>query len=358
MLCPNCNTESNGTNAFCPNCGTPLPKAEETAYATQAFDQASQTTSPYGTPQDATSQMYGADASSAYGQQYAQPQEGQPYGQAYGQQYQQQYQQPYQQPYVAPQPSGTPFVLSIVALVTAFLGLFPVSIILAIIALIMNSGQKKQGLFSTKQKPTFVMSIISIIVSILVVISIAALVAIGVFAMEEEGYSINTNSSGNVTITTPSSGSITLTSSGEAVRTDPSSSASSAAASGTAVGGSLATTDSSAAASSSGANPAAQGDNNFVGMWEIDSMRYDGEEMGASELNMMREMGMNVTLELRDDGKASLMLFDEEMAGTWKLNSENSISVTFEGDTIEGSITDGILSLADGTDSLNFHVMV
>ena len=62
-----------------------------------------------------------------------------------------------------------------------------------------------------------------------------------------------------------------------------------------------------------------------------DKSYYDGEEMGASELNMMRDMGMNVTLELRDDGKASLMLFDEEMAGTWKLNSENSISVTFEG---------------------------
>ena len=80
-------------------------------------------------------------------------------------------------PQAAPpkQVSSAPFVLAIIALVTGLLGIFPVSLALAIIALAMNRGQKKRGEQSTKQTPTFVMALIALILSILMALATVVL---------------------------------------------------------------------------------------------------------------------------------------------------------------------------------------
>ncbi len=176
MRCPNCNVEVPDNTKFCMNCGKPLPQ-DQTQDIRAQETQSIQGNDPFEPTQRMEQPQNAQDPAQRVNQQYQQAQTQQiPQGQQPQYQQGQTQQMPpqgqYQQAPVqgAQQPSIAPFVLSIIALVLSLLGLFPVSLILAIIALVMNSKQKKRGELSTKQTPTFVMSIISLVISVIMAI--------------------------------------------------------------------------------------------------------------------------------------------------------------------------------------------
>lgn len=213
MKCPSCGADLENPGKFCEMCGAPLPN-DLSVYqdAPQPQQQAQPQPEPEPVPEP---------------QQQAQQPEPQPQAQQPEPPYVQQ--QPYMQP---PKVSGAPFVLAIIALVTAILGLFPIALILAIIALVMNSGQKKRGEFSTKQTPTFVMGIISLILSIIMFIVTILLGGAIWIALVSDPSILNGSSSASRTPSVsssaaPSSSTKPSSSSAPSSSTKPSSSASS-----------------------------------------------------------------------------------------------------------------------------------
>ena len=309
MLCPNCNAEVTEAK-FCENCGAALPVETPEQPTAQVEQPAVQVEQPAAQAEQPAAQAAQPTA------QFQQPMGQAPQPGAYAP-------MPTTAP-AGPEPSSAPFVLAIIALVTAILGMFPVSIILAIIALVMNSGQKKRGEFSTKQTPTFVMGLISIILSAIVALVVALVVGIvGVAAVNGEFDDIKTSSASTLSASSSTSAS-----------TSNSTSASSSAK----PGAKIAATD------------------DLVGSWKLSGLVEDGEETAAEEIAMMQKMGLEVSLNLDKDGTATLVLFGVEMKGTWEAPSPYFVHLSLEGETIVCDIdTDTAeLSMTEGDDELTF----
>lgn len=347
MICPNCHAEVNDSQAFCGNCGTPLAKPEPTATPYEGNYQqpvevvaepipASASQQPSENPQTS----YGTAQQPIYGAAYTQQDsQGQYYNQPNfpqgGYSYDHQPQQPV---------SNTPFGLAIAALVCSLLGIFPVAIVLAIVALVMNSNQKKSGITSTKQTPTFVMSVISLVVSALVALTVF-LFSAAIIASINDGSYVSPSSS-QTTTTQSSSSSTTTTSSGAATTASTSSSTSSASSSST-TSATTGTLSSGAAAASS----------NFVGTWEVVSVVSNGNEQITEDvLQLMHDMNVTFDLVINEDGTFSLNLIEETATGTWKELSDGSAGLTIDGETIIITL-DGNdkLLMTDGADAIVFQ---
>lgn len=377
MICPNCHAETGNDVRFCENCGTPLQDIANAAAAQQTQQMPSQgftgnagDTTQLIPPQGFTGDNGGAtqqippqgyaggsgvqqtqqmpySAGSAAGSGFgANPNAGQPYNQPYGQTYGQPPAQPGQPTaYGASQQqvSIAPFVLAIIALVVSLLGLFPISIILAIIALVMNSGQKKRGEVSTKQTPTFVMSLISLIISALMLI-FTIMVGGLVWAALESGEIdelVDEIESADISVSA-SDGSTSITFNNkptDAESADARPDANSAEA------------DSTAA---TGAGSTGFGTVDPVGVWTLDSLYSDGEETSSDDLDMIRGLGLEVTFTVNEDGSAVLMLFGEEMKGTWESEGDG-LAFTVDGDTVHASIDGDIMTMKEGSDELTFR---
>ena len=348
MICPSCNTEIPDGMNFCENCGAPL-----------RADSAQQVVEPQG--QQTYQQSY---SSPQGGPAYSSPYDAQPAGQPYdSQQYgQQNAGDPYgaQQPGAAPtypgvyaapgatgaQVSNTPFVLAIIALVTAFLGLFPVSLVLGIVALSMNSAQKKRGEFSTKQKPTTVMAIISLVVTGLVLVT--SIVFGGILAAYMASGDFDSSSSRPVASASTSASSAKSSSS--------KGSASSSAAAGASASASSASSAGAAGASGSASAAAPAGDvaQNLAGSWKLTRLVSNGEVADADDIELMQNVGLTVSLDLNADGTARFVLFGVNMAGTWSSPDGTNVTLNFDGMPMNATVAGDALSLTHDQDEMTF----
>ena len=358
MICPNCHAEVSDSMKFCENCGSALSaNTEQTqnAYSSQDFQQQSpvqpptrpssqmRTTDPY-----ADAAHFDQQPPSAYGdaQQFGQPPtdeytETQQFGQQatdYNdtQQFGQQTTgQPYATPTppdvyapagTSPQPSIAPFVLAIIALITSLLGLFPVSIVLAIIALVMNSGQKKRGQLSTKQTPTTIMSVISLVISALMLVLTIMMGGLIAAYVASEGLGSSSGSTSSFL-------------------TAPKSSSGSAGAAGTTGGNSSAT-------NASGLNSEIA--EKLAGTWKLTGLTSNGQVTTLEDIELMQDMGLNIELVLNADGTATFTLFGATMNGTWESSDGSAVILTIEGGRIDATVTGDVLSLVEGTDEMSF----
>jgi len=361
MICPNCHAEVSDSMKFCENCGSALPASTEqaqNAYPSDDFQQQGsaqppiqpssqmRTTDPY-----ADAAHFDQQPTSTYGDapQFGQPLTGeyaetQQFGQqttGYGDapQFGQQVAgQPYAVPTTptptppgvyapantGPQPSITPFVLAIIALVTSLLGLFPVSIVLAIIALVMNSGQKKRGELSTKQTPTTIMSVISLVISVLMLILTIMIGGLIAAYVASEGLGSGSNGTG-----------MSLTS--------PKSSSDSTGAAGITGSGS---------ASSAGLNPEIA--EKLAGTWKLTGLISNGQASSPEDIELMQNMGLTIELVLNSDGTATFTLFGAKMNGTWESSDGRAVALMIESGRIDATVTGDVLNLVEGTDEMSF----
>ena len=79
-------------------------------------------------------------------------------------------------------------------------------------------------------------------------------------------------------------------------------------------------------------------------------MEADGTAYSAEDLQTMKDMGMNVTLTINEDGTASMNVFGEEMTG----GSWDETSLTFEGQSIDMSVDGDTLTLSQGDEIMTF----
>ena len=344
MICPNCRTEVSDSMKFCENCGAALPASNaqpQDAFSPNASQQQNptqpashmRTTDPYADAPQFDQQPSGTYADAP---QFGQQPINQPYADV-PQSGQQVNSQPYAAPTspgtyapvnTSPQPSSAPFVLAIIALVTSILGLFPISIILAIIALVMNSGQKKRGELSTKQSPTTIMSIISLVISAIMLV--LTIMVGGLMVAYLASGDFNSSLKGN---------GISLTST--------KSSSASAGAAGSA--GSSASSPNAPA----GINPEVI--DKLQGTWKLTGLVSNGEVMSPESIEQMQNMGLTVELALGVDGSATLTLFGADMNGTWESSDGNNVSLKLDGiSRINATVTDGALTFTEGSDELSF----
>lgn len=336
MLCPNCNSLVNEGSAFCEMCGAPLSGAAATDQSSGAAGTGAQADlSGF----DVSTQPQYEPAAQQGQSAYASPQ--QPYGGPYGGGMPQSQPTPPAYSYGQPQQQGsnTPFVLAIVSLACMLTGILaPVALVLAIVALVMNSKQKKQGIVNTKQTPTNIMSIISIVLSAITLVMFLVAGAAVIAAVE----------SGEFDTTTPSSTTTQNASSTNAASTASSAASTAAGASGAAAGGTI------GSASSASATSASSSSSTFAGTWQLDSMLSDGKETSAKDIETMRELGLDVTLELEADGTASFVLFGEPLDGTWS-ESGGQLNLKLLGEAIPVTYENDLIIIQNDSDLLRFR---
>ena len=94
---------------------------------------------------------------------------------------------------------------------------------------------------------------------------------------------------------------------------------------------------------------------NFVGDWVLVGGQADGEEIDQESIDILNSLGMQIYLSLKDDGTSALVLFGEELNGTWKAKDASTVTITFDNDGGDFKLADGKLTLEVEGDKLIFE---
>lgn len=85
----------------------------------------------------------------------------------------------------------------------------------------------------------------------------------------------------------------------------------------------------------------------YTGTWELES--GSDENLDAESVELMKSLGLEVTLTLKEDGTGSLDLFGESTDITWEAKSNTEGTITLEGEKANIKIADSKLTLDDDT---------
>lgn len=89
---------------------------------------------------------------------------------------------------------------------------------------------------------------------------------------------------------------------------------------------------------------------NIVGYYELYEMSSGDESYSHEDLESLKSLGLNVTLELREDKTGTLSLFGEEMELTY-----DSKNMTVDGESTPYKVEDGKLSMEQDGEKLVFE---
>ena len=87
--------------------------------------------------------------------------------------------------------------------------------------------------------------------------------------------------------------------------------------------------------------PAPTGEGDPVGVWTMDRMTENGEPAMVDDLKLMENMGMSVTLTLKDDGTAELNQAGPVTTGTWESTGANTVVLKMDGEEPSDIVVDG-----------------
>ena len=87
-----------------------------------------------------------------------------------------------------------------------------------------------------------------------------------------------------------------------------------------------------------------------VGTWEMTELAGSSED----DLAMMKSFGLTVEATFAEDGTFKLGIFGETMDGTWEAKSADKVSLTIEGDSVDATIKDGVLSIEVDGEGMKF----
>ncbi|WP_153001628.1 DUF5004 domain-containing protein [Tractidigestivibacter scatoligenes] len=89
---------------------------------------------------------------------------------------------------------------------------------------------------------------------------------------------------------------------------------------------------------------------NYVGDWKLVGMEENGEATSADDIKLMEDMGLSVTMSVKEDKTFSMNVMGEEMSGTWEAKSASEATFTIEGQSVPAKLDNGVLTLeSDGT---------
>ena len=93
----------------------------------------------------------------------------------------------------------------------------------------------------------------------------------------------------------------------------------------------------------------------WVGTWDLYEMEENGQITSTDDIQMLRDLGLTVTLELKDDGNGALVMFGESLEGTWEAKSATEGSFTAQDQTVGMTIADGKLTMEQNGSKLVFQ---
>ncbi len=93
---------------------------------------------------------------------------------------------------------------------------------------------------------------------------------------------------------------------------------------------------------------------NFQGTWELSGLTEGSTTYGESDLSMLKDWGMEVSLTLNDDGSMSFGYFGENAEGTWEPKDANTVTLEIQGSSTDGKLSDGVLSFEVEGASMQF----
>ena len=92
----------------------------------------------------------------------------------------------------------------------------------------------------------------------------------------------------------------------------------------------------------------------FSGTWDLLSLTQGDVETSEEDVKTLAALGMEVHLDLNEDGSAELDLFDDVKKGTWEVTAASAGTITLDGDAVDMIIEDETLSMTQGDTTLYF----
>ena len=112
---------------------------------------------------------------------------------------------------------------------------------------------------------------------------------------------------------------------------------------------------SSGGSSSGGASSSSDPKDAWVGTWDLVEMEENGEVTGAEDLKQLKDLGLEVYLQLDEDGAGSLVLFGEAMKGAWEAKSATEGVFTIENQTVNMALDGTKLTMEQSGSKLTFE---
>ena len=103
-----------------------------------------------------------------------------------------------------------------------------------------------------------------------------------------------------------------------------------------------------------GASSAAAAKEAWVGTWDLEEMDDNGEVTSAENIAALKELGLDLYLELDADGTSSLVMFGESMASKWEAKSATEAVLSLDGQNITMTMDGGKVRLTQDGSTLTF----
>lgn len=93
----------------------------------------------------------------------------------------------------------------------------------------------------------------------------------------------------------------------------------------------------------------------FVGSWELDSAEFSDGSYTSDDIDDMADLGLTVTLDLSEDGTATINMFGSEtLEGTWEESGSDGITITVDGEPVDATYDGTLLTLTNDGETMSF----
>ena len=82
----------------------------------------------------------------------------------------------------------------------------------------------------------------------------------------------------------------------------------------------------------------------FIGTWEIESATSTDGDITEADIQALNDLGMNVTVDLGDDGTMLIDVFGDQTTGTWEIKDEGTLTLSIEDEPLDAPVEDGTLT--------------
>ena len=93
----------------------------------------------------------------------------------------------------------------------------------------------------------------------------------------------------------------------------------------------------------------------FTGTWNVVELVQDGQPVSNDDLEALKALGMEIYVNLNEDGTAMLALFGEVLNGTWDAKSATEGTITFSESTSNLTIENSRLKFENKGSSMVFE---
>lgn len=90
------------------------------------------------------------------------------------------------------------------------------------------------------------------------------------------------------------------------------------------------------------------------GVWDLSGMEQNGETASAEDLASLKEMGMEITIDLAADGSFAFNLMGEKLEGTWVAKGTDTCELTVENETVPATVSGDDLSMEQDGAKMTF----